>query len=318
MIVSNKSPAEVADQFEVTIIWMDETQLVPGRNYFVKIGTQIALATISYPKFQINVDNLEKISSKTLKMNSIGVATVTLDRKLTFTKYNRNRELGGIIFIDKMTYATAGAGLIKFALRRSSNIQWHETEISRDQRAKLKNQKPMVLWMTGISGSGKSTIANDVERKLSEKGYHTFLLDGDNVRHGLNKDLGFTDADRIENLRRVGEVAKLMADAGLIVIVAFISPFITEREMVRRIFKDEEYAEIFIDTPIHIAEKRDPKGLYAKARKGELKNFTGVDSPYEPPEDPDVHIETEKLSIEQSSDIIVEKFFSERPYFFPE
>jgi bifunctional enzyme CysN/CysC len=300
---------EVADQFEATVIWMDEEILVPGRSYYMKIATQVVSATIAQPKYQINVNTMERIAAKTLELNSIGVATVTTDRAIPFMAYAESRELGGFILIDKMTNATVGAGLINFALRRAQNIHWQATDIGRGHHANLKNQKPAVLWMTGLSGSGKSTIANAVELKLARMNRHTFLLDGDNIRHGLNKDLGFTDADRVENVRRVGEVAKLMTDAGIIVITAFISPFESERDMVRKMMKPGEFVEIFIDTPLEMAEERDIKGLYAKARSGRLKNFTGIDSPYEVPEAPDLHINTMEIDPEQAADIIIDYLF---------
>jgi bifunctional enzyme CysN/CysC len=305
VIVSAASPLEVADQFETTLIWMGEEELIPGRSYYLKIGTQTVSATVAQPKYEINVNTTEAIATKTLKLNMIGVANVTTDRGIPFTSYTESRALGGFILIDKMTSATVCAGLINFALRRAQNIHWQATDISRDHHASLKNQKPALLWMTGLSGSGKSTIANAIEKKLARLDRHTFLLDGDNVRHGLNKDLGFTDADRIENIRRVGEVAKLMTDAGLIVITAFISPFKSEREMVRNMMPMGEFIEVYIDTPMSIVEKRDVKGLYAKARAGQLKNFTGIDSPYEVPESPEIHIDTTALSIDQAAEQIV-------------
>ncbi|TVP94550.1 MAG: adenylyl-sulfate kinase, partial [Roseinatronobacter sp.] len=255
----------------------------------------------------VNVNTMEHLAAKSLDLNAIGVANITTDRDIPFTPYSESRDLGGFILIDKMTNRTVGAGLIHFALRRAQNIHWQATDISRTHHASLKNQKPMVLWMTGLSGSGKSTIANIVERKLARMNRHTFLLDGDNVRHGLNKDLGFTDADRVENVRRVGEVAKLMTDAGLIVITAFISPFRSEREMVRGMMQPGEFMEIFIDTPLEEAEARDVKGLYAKARAGQLKNFTGIDSPYEAPEAPQIRIDTTTMSAEQAADLIIDR-----------
>ena len=307
IITAANSPLEVADQFEATVIWMDDVDMIPGRAYYLKIGAQTVSATVAQPKYQVNVNTLEHTAVKTLDLNAIGVATVTTDRAIPFAAYADNRELGGFILIDKMTNATVGAGLIHFALRRAQNIHWQATDITRDHHANLKNQTPAVVWMTGVSGSGKSTIANAVERKLARMNRHTFLLDGDNVRHGLNKDLGFTDADRIENIRRVGEVAKLMTDAGLIVITAFISPFRSERDMVRNMVADGEFIEVFIDTPLSVAEQRDVKGLYAKARSGQLKNFTGIDSPYEPPQSPDIHIDTTKFTVEAAADLIVSK-----------
>ncbi len=307
VITAANSPVEVADQFEATVIWMDEDEMVPGRAYWLKIGPQTVSATVAQPKYQVNVNTMEHLAAKTLDLNAIGVAVVTTDRDIPFAPYEDSRDLGGFILIDKLTNRTVGAGLIHFALRRASNIHWQATDISRDHHANLKNQQPMVLWMTGLSGSGKSTIANLVEKKLARMNRHTFLLDGDNVRHGLNKDLGFTDADRVENIRRVGEVAKLMSDAGLIVITAFISPFRSEREMVRGMMQPGEFVEIFIDTPLEEAEKRDVKGLYAKARAGALKNFTGIDSPYEPPEAPQIRIDTTRMSPEEAADLIIAK-----------
>ena len=305
VITAAKAPLEVADQFEATLIWMDEEHLIPGRSYYMKMGAQTVSATIAQPKYQINVNTLEHTATKDLALNAIGVATVTTDRPVPFAPYTDNRELGGFILIDKMTNGTVGAGLIHFALRRSQNIHWQDTEVDRVRRAEMKSQKPVILWMTGLSGAGKSAIANAVEKRLASLNRHTFLLDGDNVRHGLNKDLGFTEADRIENIRRVGEVAKLMTDAGLIVITAFISPFRSEREMVRQMVEPGEFIEVYIDTPLHVAEERDVKGLYAKARSGELKNFTGIDSPYEPPEAPEIRIDTTAMSIEEAAEHIV-------------
>ena len=307
IITAAAAPLEVADQFETTLIWMDEKPLIPGRSYYLKMGAQTVSATVAEPKYQINVNTMDHAAAKTLELNAIGVANVTTDRSIPFAPYAENRTLGGFILIDKITNATVGAGLVNFALRRAQNIHWQVTDITRDHHAQLKNQTPVVLWMTGLSGSGKSTIANAVELKLAQMNRHTFLLDGDNVRHGLNKDLGFTDADRIENIRRVGEVAKLMTDAGLIVITAFISPFRSEREMVRNMMAPGEFIEVFIDTPLPVAEKRDVKGLYAKARTGQLKNFTGIDSPYEAPETPEIHIDTTQMTIDEAAQIIFEK-----------
>ncbi|MAI14372.1 MAG: adenylyl-sulfate kinase [Rhodospirillaceae bacterium] len=305
VITASESPLEVADQFETTLIWMGDEALIPGRSLYLKIGTQTVSATVAEPKYQINISTTEHIAAKTLELNAIGVANIITDRPIPFTPYSENRTLGGFILIDKLTNTTVGAGLINFALRRSQNIYWQVTEINRDHRAKLKNQRPAILWMTGVSGSGKSTIANEVEKKLASRNLHTFLLDGDNVRHGLNKDLGFTDADRIENMRRVGEVAKLMIDAGLIVITAFISPFRSERKMVRDMITPGEFIEIYVDTPLSIAEQRDVKGLYAKARSGQLKNFTGIDSPYEAPDSPEIHIDTTVMTIDEAAARIV-------------
>ncbi len=307
VITLSDAPVQVADQFEATIVWMSDEAMAPGRAYWIKIGTQSVSASIQAPKYQVNVNTLEHMAAKTLELNAIGVATLTTDRPIPFEPYEQNHTLGGFIIIDKMTNATVGAGMLRFSLRRSQNVHWQALDVSRDVHAGLKNQKPAVLWFTGLSGAGKSTIANLVEKKLVRMNRHTFLLDGDNVRHGLNKDLGFTQADRIENIRRVGEVAKLMTDAGLIVITAFISPFRSEREMVRKMMAPGEFVEIFIDTSLEEAERRDVKGLYKKARAGELKNFTGIDSPYEPPAMPEIHIDTAKVTPEQAADLIIER-----------
>tara|TARA_X000000950_G_scaffold272223_1_gene354440 strand:+ start:2521 stop:4446 length:1926 start_codon:yes stop_codon:yes gene_type:complete len=311
IIMSSNSELEEADQFDINLIWMNEVSLVPGRSYYLKIGSQTVSATIQKPKYKINVNTMEHIATKTLKLNEIGVSCITTDRPILFASYSSNRALGSFIIIDKLTNFTVAAGMINFSLYRSQNIHWQTTEITPEYRANLKNQKPVVLWMTGLSGSGKSTIANAVEKRLANMNRHTFLLDGDNIRHGLNKDLGFTDACRIENIRRIGEVAKLMIDAGLIVITAFISPFRQERQIVREMMKSEEFIEIYIDTPINIAEKRDIKGLYKKARSGQIKNFTGIDSPYEPPEKPEIHIETTKMTIDEAANKIIESLIDE-------
>jgi len=289
---------------------MDDEPLIPGRSYFLKIGAQTVSATVYKPKYQINVNTMDKKPARTFQFNVIGEANVTTDRPIPFTPYVKNRTLGGFILINEITNKTVAAGLINFSLRRSNNIFWQSTDVKREHHASIKNQKPAVLWMTGISGSGKSSIANAVEKKLASLNYHSFLLDGDNIRHGLNKDLGFSDADRIENIRRVGEVAKLMTDAGLIVITAFISPFHSERNLVRKLMEVGEFIEIFIDTPISVAEERDVKGLYAKARAGKLKNFTGIDSAYEKPENPEIYIDTTKMSIDESATFIVDFLMS--------
>ncbi len=299
------APTEVSDQFETTIVWMDEHEMLPGRPYWLKIGSQVVSATVQQPKYQVNVNTMEHLAAKTLDLNAIGVANITTDREIPFEAYAENRDLGGFILIDKMTNATVAAGMIHFSLRRAQNVHRQALDTTREDHAALKNQKPAVLWLTGLSGAGKSTIANIVERKLARMNRHTFLLDGDNVRHGLNKDLGFTDADRVENIRRVGEVAKLMTDAGLIVITAFISPFRAERDMVRAMMQPGEFVEVHIDTTLAEAEKRDVKGLYKKARAGQLKNFTGIDSPYEAPDHPEITIDTTKLTAEEAADIII-------------
>jgi bifunctional enzyme CysN/CysC len=301
------NPPEVADQFEATLVWMADEEMLPGRPYWLKLGTQMVTATIQQPKYQVNVNSMEHLAAKTLELNAIGVATLSTDKPIVFEPYEASRDLGGFILIDKITNATVAAGMLHFALRRSQNVHWQASDIDRVHHASLKNQKPAVLWLTGLSGAGKSTIANMVEKKLARMNRHTFLLDGDNVRHGLNRDLGFTDADRVENIRRLGEVAKLMTDAGLIVITAFISPFRSERDMVRQMIRAGEFFEIHVDTPLAVAEERDVKGLYKKARAGELKNFTGIDSPYEAPLNPEIRIDTTKLTVEQAADIIVEE-----------
>ncbi len=305
VIAAADSPPEVADQFEATLVWMDDQALLPGRGYWLKLGTQTVSATVQQPKYAINVNTLEHLSAKTLELNAIGVAELATDKPIVFEPYAQSKALGGFILIDKLTNRTVAAGMLNFSLRRAQNVHWQPTDITREDHAALKNQKPRVLWFTGLSGSGKSTIANAVEKRLSLMNRHTFLLDGDNVRHGLNKDLGFTEADRIENIRRVGEVAKLMADAGLIVLTAFISPFRAERDMVRAMLPDGEFIEIFVDTPLEVAEARDVKGLYKKARSGALKNFTGVDSPYEPPKHPEIRVNTVEMTVDEAADAII-------------
>ena len=305
------SLAETADQFETTLVWMHEEPLLPGRPYLMKIGTQTATATVTDIKYQVNVNTLEHNAAKLLELNAIGICTLSLDRAVAFDAYQDNQDTGGFILIDRMTNNTVGAGMLHFALRRSQNIHMQHVDIDKQARAFSKGQKPAVLWLTGLSGAGKSTIANLVEKKLHAAGQHTYLLDGDNVRHGLNRDLGFTDADRVENIRRVGEVAKLMADAGLIVLTAFISPFRSERELARELVDDGEFIEIFVDTPLEVAEERDPKGLYKKARRGELQNFTGIDSAYEAPETPDLRLDTSEISPEAAADAVI-KLLRER------
>ena len=305
VIAAADAPPQAADQFEATVVWMDDDPLHVGRGYWLKLGAQTVSATLQQPKYTINVNTLDRLAAKTLDLNAIGVAELATDRPLLFEPYVQNRSLGGFILIDKLTNRTVAAGMLNFALRRAQNVHWQALDVSREAHASLKHQQPAVLWFTGLSGSGKSTIANLVEKKLHALGKHTFLLDGDNVRHGLNKDLGFTEADRIENIRRVGEVAKLMADAGLIVLTAFISPFTAERDMVRAMLPDGEFIEVFVDTPLEVAEARDVKGLYKKARSGELKNFTGIDSPYEPPIDPELRVDTTSESPEDAAERIV-------------
>ncbi len=317
VVAAASDPPEAADQFEATIVWMAESELLPGRGYWLKIGAETVTATVQEPKYEVNVNTLDHLAAKTLGLNGIGVAEISTDREIVFEPYaaaggSPNKALGGFILIDKETNATVAAGMLHFALRRAMNIHRQHFEVGRETHSALKGQRPAVLWFTGLSGAGKSTIANLVEKKLAARGRHTYLLDGDNVRHGLNRDLGFTEADRIENIRRVGEVAKLMADAGLIVLTAFISPFRAERHMVRRMLPEGEFIEVFVDTTLAEAEKRDAKGLYAKARAGELKNFTGIDSPYEAPENPEIRIDTTAMSADEAADAIVEKLLSRR------
>jgi bifunctional enzyme CysN/CysC len=296
---------EVADQFEAALVWMADEPLLPGRPYWLKLGTQLVTATIHSPKYQVNVNTLEHLAAKTLGLNAIGLTNLSTDKPLIYQPYESSRDLGGFILIEKMSNATVAAGMLHFALRRSSNVHWQALDIDRDAHARLKHQQPRLLWFTGLSGSGKSSIANLVQKKLYALGKHSFLLDGDNIRHGLNKDLGFTDADRVENIRRIAEVAQLMTDAGLIVLTAFISPFRAERRMVRDMSPPGEFIEIYVETPLAVAEQRDVKGLYRKARAGELKNFTGIDSPYEPPEHPEVRVNTVETSADQAAEEIV-------------
>jgi bifunctional enzyme CysN/CysC len=305
VLAAAEDPPETADQFEATLVWMADEELLPGRPYWLKLATQLVTATVYGPKYQVNVNTMEHLAAKTLSLNAIGVANLSTDKPLVFEPYEKSRELGGFILIDKISNATVAAGMLHFALRRSSNVHWQALDISRDAHARLKHQRPRLLWFTGLSGAGKSSIANLVEKKLYALGKHSFLLDGDNIRHGLNKDLGFTDADRVENIRRIGEVAKLMTDAGLIVLTAFISPFRAERRMVREMSQPGEFIEIYVETPLEVAERRDVKGLYKKARAGQLKHFTGIDSPYEPPEQPEIRVNTVETSAEEAANEIV-------------
>jgi bifunctional enzyme CysN/CysC len=305
VISAADAPAEVADQFECTLVWMSEEPMLPGRPYLLKIGTRTVNATVTEPKYQVNVNTMEHLAAKKLDLNEIGVCNIALDRPVAFDAYKVNRETGGFILIDRMNNNTVGAGMLHFALRRSHNIHLQAVDIDKAARATLMGHKPVVLWFTGLSGSGKSTIANLVEKKLHAAGCHSYLLDGDNVRHGLNKDLGFTEADRVENVRRVAEVARLMVDAGLIVLTAFISPFRSERRLARSLVAEGEFIEVHVDTPLAVAEARDVKGLYKKARRGELANFTGIDSPYEAPEAPEMRLDTTTMSSEQSAEAIV-------------
>ena len=305
VLVAADAPPEISDQFEATVVWMADEPLLPGRPYWLKLATQLVTATIHGPKYQVNVNTMEHLAAKTLSLNAIGTANLSTDRPLVFEPYEKSRELGGFILIDKISNATVAAGMLHFALRRSSNVHWQPLDVDRDAHARLKHQLPRLLWFTGLSGAGKSSIANLVQKKLYALGKHSFLLDGDNIRHGLNKDLGFTDADRVENIRRIGEVAKLMTDAGLIVLTAFISPFRAERRMVREMSLPGEFIEIYVETPLEVAEQRDVKGLYKKARAGELMHFTGIDSPYEPPEHPEIRVNTVETSADQAADEIV-------------
>jgi bifunctional enzyme CysN/CysC len=304
VVAAANDPPEVADQFEAKLIWMSEEPLLPGRSYWLKLATKTVTAQVTDIKHKINVNSMERVAAKVLALNEIGACNLSLDQAIAFEPYTSSQDLGGFILIDRMSNATVAAGLIRHVLRRAQNVHWQAMDVTRAARAAMKGQVARVVWFTGLSGAGKSTIANLVEKKLHAEGRHTILLDGDNIRHGLNRDLGFTDADRVENIRRVAEVAKLMADAGLIVLVSFISPFRAERAMARALLPEGEFLEVFIDTPLAEAEKRDVKGLYKKARAGKLKNFTGVDSPYEPPEAPDVRIDAAATDPAAAADII--------------
>jgi len=305
IISTTEQPASSADQFESTIVWMNEEPLLPGRSYLLKIGAKTVNATVTTIKHQVNITTLEHVAATQLELNAIAVCNINTDQNIAFDAYQENRETGAFILIDRITNATVGAGMLHFALRRSDNIHMQAVDVDKTRRSEIKQQKACVVWFTGLSGSGKSTVANIVEKKLAAMGQHTYLLDGDNVRHGLNKDLGFTDADRVENIRRIGEVAHLMVDSGLIVLTAFISPFRSERAVARGLVGDDEFLEVFVDTPLHIAESRDPKGLYKKARRGDLKNFTGIDSPYEAPEHPEILVDTAAMSAEQAAEKII-------------
>ena len=305
VISSAEAPAEVADQFECTVVWMSDDAMLPGRPYLLKLGTRTVSATVTEPKYKVNVNTMEHLAAKKLELNEIGVCNISLDRAVAFDPYNANRDTGGFILVDRMTNNTVGAGMLHFALRRSHNIHLQHVDVDKAARARLKGQKPVLLWFTGLSGAGKSTIANLVEKRLHAMGRHSYLLDGDNVRHGLNRDLGFTEGDRVENIRRVAEVASLMVDAGLIVLTAFISPFRAERAMARSLVAEGEFVEIHVDTPLAVAESRDVKGLYGKARRGELANFTGISSPYEAPEQADLCVNTLALTPDQSAGLVI-------------
>ncbi len=305
LLAAADSPPSVADQFQVSVIWMHEEPMLPGRPYLIKIGTRTVTATVTELRHRVNVNTLEHTAARQLELNEIGVCNLSTDRAIPFDAYAENRDTGGFVIIDKLSNDTVGAGLINFALRRSENVHWQALDVNREARARLKGQKACVLWFTGLSGAGKSTIANLVEKRLHAMGRHTCILDGDNVRHGLDRDLGFTEVDRVENIRRVAEVARLMSDAGLIVLVSFISPFRSERRLARELLPEGEFIEVFVDAPLAEVEKRDPKGLYRKARAGKIQNFTGIDSPYEPPEHAELVLDTTRLSAEQAAEAVI-------------
>jgi bifunctional enzyme CysN/CysC len=306
VIAAPADPPTVSDQLQATIVWMHEEPMLRGRSYLMRIAEASVTATVSPLKYKLNVDSLEHVAATKLELNEIGRCDLELSSPVAFDPYRENRDTGAFILIDRITNETVGAGLIEFALRRSHNIRWQEVTVDRDARSTAMSQNPCVLWLTGLSGAGKSTIANRVESELHRRGHHTYMLDGDNVRHGLNRDLGFTDADRVENIRRVAEVSKLMLDAGLIVIVSFISPFRSERQMARGLFDEGQFLEVFVDTPLAVAEERDTKGLYRKARAGQLTNFTGIDSPYEPPENPEIRLDTTAEEVQESVNRVIE------------
>ncbi|MGN2247467.1 sulfate adenylyltransferase subunit CysN [Frateuria sp. GZRR35] len=306
VIASISSPPQVADQFAAHLLWMDAAALLPGRPYWMKIGARMVTAQVTEIKHRVDVNTQEKRAAKRLELNEVGFCNLSLDHAIAFESYEDCRELGAFILIDRQTNATVAAGTLNFALRRADNIHWQHTDVDRVARARIKGQMPACLWFTGLSGSGKSTIANVVEKRLHAMGYHTYMLDGDNVRHGLNRDLGFTDEDRVENIRRVAEVSKLMVDAGLIVMVSFISPFRSERGMARSLFENGEFREVFVDTPLEVCAQRDPKGLYAKAKAGQIRNFTGIDSPYERPENPEMHLDTMGASVDELAQRIID------------
>ena len=305
VIATSETPPEISDQFDTTIIWLSEEPMLPGRSYRMKTSSRLVSATVNAPKHKTDVNTLQKLPAKTLQLNEIGNCTLAVDRPIAFDSYAENRQTGSFILIDRMTNNTVGMGMINFPLRRAANIHWQNLDINKAANAEQKGQNPAVLWFTGLSGSGKSTIANEVQRRLYATGRHSFILDGDNVRHGLNRDLGFTDADRVENIRRVAEVSKLMVEAGLIMLVSFISPFRAERDLARNLMEEGEFIEIFVNTPLSVAETRDPKGLYKKARAGNLKNFTGIDSPYEAPENPEIEINTAEMSVEDAAERVI-------------
>ena len=307
VITSAASPVEAADQFEARLLWMHSQPLVAGRLYTAKLHAQRAGATITEIKYRVDVNSGAHLAAKSVGMNEIAVVNLSLDRPVAFEPYETSRQLGGFILVDRLTKDTVGAGMIDFALRRAANIHWQALEVNHNARSALMHQRPRCLWFTGLSASGKSTIANLLDKRLHAAGRHTYLLDGDNVRHGLNRDLGFTEADRVENIRRVAEVARLMVDAGLIVLVSFISPYRAERRFARSLFRPEQFVEVYVDTPVEICEQRDPKGLYSKARAGQLKNFTGIDSPYEPPENAEIVIRTAEVSAAEAAERLADE-----------
>ncbi len=313
LLAAADSPAEVTDQFQARLIWMSDHDLMPERQYLLKIGCHTVAAAVTELKYRVNVNTLEHVAAKTLSLNEVGVCNLALDRPIAYDPYAQNHTTGGFLLIDRFSNETVGAGMIDFGLRRATNLTWQDIDLDKVARAGLKGQRPCVLWFTGLSGSGKSTLANLVERKLHAMGRHTYLLDGDNVRHGLNKDLGFTEPDRVENIRRVAETARLFVDAGMIVVASFISPFRSERLMARELMEEGEFVEIFVDAPLTVCEQRDAKGLYAKARQGAIKNFTGIDSPYEPPDDAEIHILNDRSPPEEGADRVV-AFLKERGY----
>ena len=306
VITISEDPCSEADQFQARILWMNENPMMPGRQYLLKSNSQSAMLTLGRLKHRIDVNTLDHLPAKTLELNEIGVCNISLDKRIAFDSYDKNQTMGGFIVIDRLSNNTVGMGLIDFALRRSENIHWQKMDVSQESRAEQKSQVPKIIWFTGLSGSGKSSIANILEKKLQSLGRHTITLDGDNIRHGINRDLGFTDADRVENIRRVGEVAKLMLNSGLICITSFISPFESERKMVRSLVSENEFIEVFVDTPLSVCEQRDVKGLYAKARSGEIPNFTGISSPFEKPINPEIRIDTLNISAEEAADQIIE------------
>ena len=306
IIATSTDPCGEADQFQSRILWMSDDAMIPGRQYILKSNTQSATLTLGRLKHRIDVNTLDHLPAKTLELNEIGVCNISLDKRIAFDSYENNQTMGGFIVIDRLSNNTVGMGLIDFALRRSENIHWQKMDVSKESRAEQKSQIPKLIWFTGLSGSGKSSIANILEKKLQSLGKHTITLDGDNIRHGLNRDLGFTSADRVENIRRVGEVAKLMVNSGLICITSFISPFESERKMARSLVLENEFIEVFVDTPLSVCEERDVKGLYAKARSGQIPNFTGISSPYEPPKNPEIRIDTTKASAEEAANQIID------------